>query len=855
MRPIRLQVRNFLSYGDDVPPLAFDGMHVVCLSGPNGHGKSALLDAITWALWGKSRASSDDDLIHHGRQEMLVDLEFLLEDQRYRVRRERIKRGKSSRGALEFFVWDEAQNTWRPLTGTSMRETQKRIIDLLRLDYETFVNSAFLRQGRADEFTVKRPGERKRILAEILHLDRYAELEKRAKERMRRAEQRVEVLSHQQEAIAQEIAQEERFRQELAEAQSTLADLVQRREEAEAREQELQSVVNTLRQLADMAKRQASRVAQLQAEIRETEQKLAGLRARLDNVQRHLAQREEIEARYQELQRLREENARWDALLRQQAELQHELQEAEAAWHEARVVVERRAARLAQAMEALRDQAARREDALQRLAEAQAHLDRLDALEQEAARLRERISTLVEERSALQASLRRLKEDMEELKERIDRLEGAREEANCPLCGQPLTDDHIAHMVTTLRQEGQQMGERFRQGQSRLKEITGELKEAEAALKDIERELRARPRWQTQHAHAERDVREAEQAAQRLAQAEQEHAQIVADLNNGAFAPEEQARVQALREKLAALGYDAVAHQQVREALTALDDVEQAYRTVLLAEQQVSDLEKQIRDLEEQHQRAQEWLRQEQKDLQQMQERLRELPEAEKQWRHQAAEVEHLAQMEREAHARVGALRQQLAAIEAQKKHLTRLEREIREERERATIYQELAQAFGRNGLQAMIIEAALPEIEEEANRLLARMTGGRMTVRLKTQRELRSGEAAETLDIEIADDLGVRPYEMYSGGEAFRINFALRIALSKLLARRAGASLRSLFIDEGFGSQDSEGRLRLVDAINSIQDEFDLIVVITHIEELKEAFPVRIEVFKGPEGSTFTIS
>ncbi len=74
-----------------------------------------------------------------------------------------------------------------------------------------------------------------------------------------------------------------------------------------------------------------------------------------------------------------------------------------------------------------------------------------------------------------------------------------------------------------------------------------------------------------------------------------------------------------------------------------------------------------------------------------------------------------------------------------------------------------------------MIIEAVVPEIEEEANRLLARMTGGRMHVRLETQREILSGEVRETLDIRIMDELGERPYEMYSGGEQFRINFALR--------------------------------------------------------------------------------
>jgi exonuclease SbcC len=154
-----------------------------------------------------------------------------------------------------------------------------------------------------------------------------------------------------------------------------------------------------------------------------------------------------------------------------------------------------------------------------------------------------------------------------------------------------------------------------------------------------------------------------------------------------------------------------------------------------------------------------------------------------------------------------------------------------------------------------MIIEATIPEIEEEANRLLARMTDGRLHVRLMSQRETLKGKTVETLDIEVADELGPRSYDLFSGGEAFRINFAIRVALSKLLARRAGARLQTLIVDEGFGTQDAQGRERLVEAIGSIQEDFERILVVTHIEELKDSFPVRIDVFKTPQGSQIAIA
>ncbi|MEX0672271.1 MAG: SbcC/MukB-like Walker B domain-containing protein, partial [Candidatus Babeliales bacterium] len=103
-------------------------------------------------------------------------------------------------------------------------------------------------------------------------------------------------------------------------------------------------------------------------------------------------------------------------------------------------------------------------------------------------------------------------------------------------------------------------------------------------------------------------------------------------------------------------------------------------------------------------------------------------------------------------------------------------------------------------------------------------------------------------------DAVGIRPYEMFSGGEAFRIDFALRIAISKLLARRAGTSLQTLIIDEGFGSQDEEGLSHIMDALYKIQDDFSKIIIVSHLPSMKNQFPVHFIVEKGAQGSSVTI-
>ena len=151
MIPLRLRLKNFMCYRDVPDPLDLTGIHVACICGDNGHGKSALLDAMTWALWGKARGRGVDDLIHIGESDMEVELEFSNGEGVYRVIRKRKRaRGRGSGASvLELQIAGSGGGgQFRPITGNTIAETQAQISQLLRLEYETFVNSAFLRQGQ-----------------------------------------------------------------------------------------------------------------------------------------------------------------------------------------------------------------------------------------------------------------------------------------------------------------------------------------------------------------------------------------------------------------------------------------------------------------------------------------------------------------------------------------------------------------------------------------------------------------------------------------------------------------------------------------------------------------------------------
>lgn len=168
-------------------------------------------------------------------------------------------------------------------------------------------------------------------------------------------------------------------------------------------------------------------------------------------------------------------------------------------------------------------------------------------------------------------------------------------------------------------------------------------------------------------------------------------------------------------------------------------------------------------------------------------------------------------------------------------------------------LYATLAEAYQK--IPVLIMENAIPMLEHEANSVLSRVSSSGMAVRLDTQKTLKSRDGlAETLDIVVRDVFGERPYESYSGGERFRLDLSLRIGLSKLLANRAGARLETLVIDEGLGSLDDDGLNQLRECLGALQQEFKLVLVVTHVDAMKHTFPHQIVVTKDSVGSSVTV-
>lgn len=849
MIPLKLQLRNFMCYRQP-EPLDFTGIHLACLAGDNGHGKSALLDAITWALWGKARAKHDDELIHLGQREMEVEFEFALGENHYRVIRKRDSHGRGQ-SSLELQVRDG--ELFRPLTEPTIRQTQDRINSILRMNYETFINSAFLLQGRADEFTTKPPAERKRILGDILGLSLYDQYEELAKERAKARQSEVEQITAQIREMERELERKPQYEEELRRAQAdveNLAAILHRAEEELGKLREEWKELDLKRvQIEELS----ARLAQGERELAEIGEQITACEKRLAEHEAVIAEREIIEQGFTALTAARQLHESLSEKLAQLVKLNERKGQLEAAIAEARHALALEQRLCVEKVSELSILSQKVESLQAELTRVRAELERLSQREREREAKQQEIGELSNEIASLSTRNQQLRNEIDSLQEKSGMLQEA--EAHCPLCGQELSEKLRTKLVEEFASEIARSEALYQANQARIEELTVQSQALQREIEAIEGELATKAALQKQEATLENSLDEAKGAAEELVPQREKLAQLDERLMQEKYAEAEHVELAELVGQIEGLGYDPVAHEEVRRDLQVLSPFEEHKARLKEALEHVDEERARLERLRTNKARWEETLAADLAKKEALAQEVARLPELSARLEAKSNEVEELRGKEARARQVLGAARQKLDYCDYLAKEREEKLKERHQAAEEKAIYDELRLAFGKKGLQAMIIESAIPEIEDEANRLLARMTDGRMHVSFETQRETLKGETVETLAINISDELGTRAYELYSGGESFRVNFAIRIALSKLLARRAGARLQTLVIDEGFGTQDTQGRERLVEAINSIQEDFDKILVITHIEELRDAFPVRIDVFKTPQGSQVAIT
>jgi exonuclease SbcC len=717
-----------------------------------------------------------------------------------------------------------------------------------------FKNSAFLRQGHADEFSIKRPGERKEILANILGLSHYDELESKAKEQSSKRRTEADRLEIAITDFELQLANRVKYEDEIRKIQSEITQLEEQSKFKETAISSLRSQKATLEIKKEQLSNTEVHLNETKKELERRKTKTKEYQDRITEYELVLAERKAIEKGYSEFKDVKTLNDEFNQKLSQLFALRERISNldqviknaAQALTIEHKIIQ----AKFAES-EAKFAKTTRLEESLTL---ARKHLLELSKQEEIVSKKRKQTQQTTSRISYLESTDGQLAEEIAGLNEKLKLLTG--DDVRCPLCETELGIDGRRQIEAKLSSEAQQKiktrqnnNEELSKNQAKLQALENELIERESAL-NKERTTR-----HSQLSIIEKELIEARQASNELSQERAKLAKLEQLMAKRDYAVYEQQTLAQLENEERKLGYSKERHEEIQQQLAGLQkyqslkqELDEAIKNIDKEKSALAEAEETISNLEAAivvDLRKHENLSAELLSLPNIIDKLIKEEET-----YQAS-----LQKERQVRDSLAALQErlrQLAELEISKREKTRLLQEALNEE---GVYKELAEAFSKKGIQALLIEQALPEIEIEANRLLAKITDNRMSLRLESQRETRKGDTIETLDIKIADELGTRNYEMYSGGEAFRIDLALRIALSMLLVRQAGASLPILIIDEGFGTQDSSAREKLVEAINSIQDDFEKIIVITHLEEMKDKFETLINVTKTANGSMISIS
>ena len=851
MNPYRLRLSGFLSYNEPVE-LDFSLFELACISGQNGAGKSSLLDAMTWALFGQARRR-DDALINTHASAAEVVFDFFYEGSLYRIQRSK-PRDKTS--ILEFFVRDNDGN-WKTLTEHSLRETETRIQSTLHMDYETFTNASFFLQGKADQFAQQRPADRKRILASILGLEVWEVYRERAVEMRKQIETEQANINGQLEEIEGELKEEAARKARLAQLEDSLASASALRKTQEILLENLHRLAASVaeqRRLVEVLLGQEKAACQ---RLEDSREKLVSRKEECLAIREQLGRAAEIEAAYQDWQETRRQLEHWEGVAANFR--QHEAQRAAPL-----MAIETERVRFVQERTGLQAQQRQVQELETSLPVFQSQLvSGRDQLIETKTRLEQRpfldkkLLEIQETRADARAANDVLKREMSELKERIERLREV-SGATCPLCGQPLSPDDRLRHLTELELQGKDKGDLYRFNQELVRQSEVQLQMVKKELAELgQLEIIFRTRQREVDQLADR-VSQVQQTIQNWQTGDAVRLQTLIDMldqqNYALPARADLARIDAI---LKDLGYDTAAHDAVRRAEQAGRTSEQHLRQLEANRARLEPLEREIPALEQQVEKYTVEAEKQGQDLQSARAKYEEeaarLPDLDK----VEAETINLREQENRLRTDLGGAVQKVEVLKNLRQRSKGLTARLGEIKQQVARLKVLERAFGKDGVPALLIEQALPEIETQANDLLDRLTNGEMSVRFATQKDYKDknrDDKKETLDILISDSAGTREYELFSGGEAFRVNFAIRLALSQVLAKRAGARLQMLVIDEGFGSQDVEGRQRLIEAINQVQHDFARVLVITHLEELKDVFPARIEVEKTINGSQLKV-
>jgi exonuclease SbcC len=771
-----LHLVNFRQHADS--RLTFD-TGLTGIIGPNGAGKTTILEAVAWALYGNSAARGTRESLRYSRAmpraTVRVELDFDLAGHRYRV-----VRGLTN---AELYLDGSAAPIANSITGVT--ELLQRRLGMTRGE---FFNTYFTAQKELNVMAAMGPSDRAKFLSRVLGYEKLRTAQDLVRDRRK-------MITAETAGLRAGMPDRDTVERILAEAVARLSAAERQLAQAERRAHETTAALAAVVPEWERVQRERDRLQELLTEFRVAERDEEAMVRDGERITRELS---DVAAAREELEPLRQQLAEFPAVVA-------ELQRADESYRE-----EGRRQTLIETERAL-------DDEIGRLRERRAHLETAPALEEEVTieletrrreheetqgELEARRTEWVRDRQEAETKLQALRAQWSDVRQQRDRLVAAGEEGQCPTCARPL-GGHFRTVLDLLDEQSQTVqvdGQYFKMRLEQLEQMPSEVRALDERRRTLSQDV----------GMLERKLAKTQNAVQELQQLSRE------------VATKEQ-RKDALQRDIAMIpaGYDSARHTFLRseaERLTPLDG--RAARLGALVERE-PQLARERARVEE----AAAGVFARLKDIRARRDGIKFSESAYQSLREQheraaaearSGEINALA-----TRAEVAAARAAVDGAEGSRRALEQLQTKLDALHREKRLHDELDRAY--SDLRTDLNHALRPEVSELASGFLSDLTDGRFS-------EL---ELDDQYNIIVLEDGITKP--VISGGEEDLAHLVLRLAISQMIAERAGQSFSLLILDEVFASLDDVRRHNVVELLRRLRDRFEQVILITHVEGVRE--------------------
>ena len=801
MRISYLELKNYRRFRD--LKLQFpDG--IVGILGLNGVGKTTLIEAVAWALFGNV-----DEVVRTDKESVrrvgagtsdscYAALEFELGDAEYRVEREMSGKSLSMRAELR------SKDRVLAQTDKAVREMIQKLIGM---DHKSFFTSVFARQKELNALQNVAAGERKKVVLRMLRIDGIDKVLTNVRVDMKERQSNIDG-AHKTLLTEDGREREKILMESMPNLERTYASAVSELERAQARERETTGEFDLLKKKRDELTKDVSAYSEALGDLKAKQAQIKEMKGREKNLESRLAS---SNAKLAKLPQLEKDEENWKSVSARKEKL--DVEKATSA----------KAVMLGQDIRFIQKDIESRLQEISRLREGFGKTDelsgKLDDSEKAKAECQTRRSEIDSRIGELRARVSQNRDTASRDRKKLEEIKSAGKKGTCPTCERALEDAYEL-LVRKLTESSAESEKAAKDDSAAIVSLEAEI----SALSSKEDALKKRM------AATDRELKKLAQLETSVEEKEKELSAAKSRLD---------AKVKSL-ESLGQTTFSEEEYAVVNSDFKMLKGAHDEYIELSSLKVQAAHYTKDLEDTRAQIKRSQH----EEEQFKEIAEKLGPKKSSYDLTMKQLDEKTEAVKSAKDTVSKANLLREKAGAqIEQSRKELdeiARVKKTIEEDRrvvDDLSLLLDVVATFKDH-----LIARVAPALSALSSRNLDAMTEGKYA----------RVELDENYEMQVDDQGKMFPLSRYSGGESDLANLSLRLAISGIIADRTGASpMNLLILDEIFGSQDPNRKRSVMAALSRLSAQYRQIFLITHIEDIKDSLNSIIRVEEQEDGTS----